>query len=50
MTIIEVEFLTLVSIIGAAVLGALLGAGVVSGFSDARCRSAWARAARRRRR
>lgn len=33
MTIIEVEFLTLVSIIGAAVLGAYFGAGVVSGFS-----------------
>jgi len=33
MTIIEVDFLTLVSIIGAAVLGAYLGAGVVSGFS-----------------
>ncbi len=33
MTIIEVDFLTLVSIIGAAVLGAFLGAGVVSGFS-----------------
>ena len=33
MTIIEVDFLTLVSIIGAAVLGAFLGAGVVSGFN-----------------
>ncbi|HYB94936.1 MAG TPA: sulfite exporter TauE/SafE family protein [Vicinamibacterales bacterium] len=33
MTIIEVDFVTLVSIIGAAVLGAFLGAGVVSGFS-----------------
>jgi len=33
MTIIEVDFLTLVSIIGAAVLGAFLGAGVVAGFS-----------------
>jgi uncharacterized membrane protein YfcA len=33
MTIIEVDFLTLVSIIGAAVLGAFMGAGVVSGFS-----------------
>jgi uncharacterized membrane protein YfcA len=33
MTIIEVDFLTLISIIGAAVLGAFLGAGVVSGFS-----------------
>jgi uncharacterized membrane protein YfcA len=33
MTIIEVDFTTLVSIIGAAVLGAFLGAGVVSGFS-----------------
>ena len=29
MTIIEVDFMTLVSIIGAAVLGAFLGAGVV---------------------
>jgi uncharacterized membrane protein YfcA len=33
MTIIEVDFLTLVSIIGAAVFGAFFGAGVVSGFS-----------------
>ena len=33
MTIIEVDFLTLVSIIGAAVLGAFFGAGIVSGFS-----------------
>ena len=33
MTIIEVDFTTLVSIIGAAVVGAFLGAGVVSGFS-----------------
>ena len=33
MTIIQVDFLTLVSIIGAAVLGAFLGAGVVSGFN-----------------
>jgi uncharacterized membrane protein YfcA len=33
MTIIEVDFTTLISIIGAAVLGAFLGAGVVSGFS-----------------
>jgi uncharacterized membrane protein YfcA len=33
MTIIEVDFLTLISIIGAAVLGAFLGAGVVSGFN-----------------
>lgn len=33
MTIIEVDFLTLVSIIGAAVFGAFMGAGVVSGFS-----------------
>jgi uncharacterized membrane protein YfcA len=33
MTIIEVDFVTLVSIIGAAVLGAFLGAGVVSGFN-----------------
>ena len=33
MTIIEVDFMTLVSIIGAAVLGAFLGAGVVSGFN-----------------
>jgi len=33
MTIIEVDFMTLVSIIGAAVIGAFLGAGVVSGFS-----------------
>jgi uncharacterized membrane protein YfcA len=33
MTIIEVDFLTLISIIGAAVLGAFLGAGVVCGFN-----------------
>jgi uncharacterized membrane protein YfcA len=33
MTIVKVDFLTLVSIIGAAVVGAFLGAGVVSGFS-----------------
>lgn len=33
MTIIEVDFITLISIIGAAVLGAFLGAGVVSGFN-----------------
>ena len=33
MTIIEVDFITLVSIIGAAVVGAFLGAGVVSGFN-----------------
>jgi uncharacterized membrane protein YfcA len=33
MTIIQVDFLTLVSIIGAAVLGAFLGRGVVSGFN-----------------
>src|SRR5690349_23621773 len=33
MTIIEVDFVTLVSIIGAAVLGAYLGAGVVSNFN-----------------
>jgi uncharacterized membrane protein YfcA len=33
MTIIQVDFVTLVSIIGAAVLGAFLGAGVVSGFN-----------------
>ena len=33
MTIIAVDFTTLVSIIGAAVVGAFLGAGVVSGFS-----------------
>ena len=33
MTIIEVDFLTLVSIIGAAVLGAFLGAGIVSGLN-----------------
>ena len=33
MTIIQVDFLTLISIIGAAVLGAFLGAGVVSGFN-----------------
>jgi len=33
MTIIQVDFLTLVSIIGAAVLGAFLGGGVVSGFN-----------------
>ncbi len=33
MTIIQVDFLTLVSIIGAAVLGAYLGAGVVCNFN-----------------
>jgi uncharacterized membrane protein YfcA len=33
MTIIEVDFLTLISIIGAAVLGAFLGAGVVCNFN-----------------
>ena len=33
MTIIEVDFLTLISIIGAAVIGAFFGAGVVAGFS-----------------
>ena len=33
MTIIQVDFVTLVSIIGAAVLGAFLGAGVVAGFN-----------------
>jgi uncharacterized membrane protein YfcA len=33
MTIIEVDFTTLVSIIGAAVLGAFLGAGVVCNFN-----------------
>ncbi len=33
MTIIEVDFMTLISIIGAAVVGAFLGAGVVSGFN-----------------
>jgi uncharacterized membrane protein YfcA len=33
MTIIEVDFVTLVSIIGAAVLGAFFGAGVVSGLN-----------------
>lgn len=33
MTIIEVDFLTLISIIGAAVLGAFSGAGVVAGLS-----------------
>ncbi len=33
MTIVEVEFTTLLCIIGAAVLGAFMGAGVVSGFS-----------------
>jgi uncharacterized membrane protein YfcA len=33
MTIIQVDFVTLISIIGAAVLGAFLGAGVVSGFN-----------------
>src|SRR5687768_6309295 len=33
MTIIQVDFLTLISIIGAAVVGAFLGAGVVSGFN-----------------
>jgi len=32
-TIVEVEFTTLVAIIGAAVAGAWLGAGIVSGFS-----------------
>jgi uncharacterized membrane protein YfcA len=32
MTIIEVEFMTLISIIGAAVIGAWLGAGVVAGL------------------
>jgi uncharacterized membrane protein YfcA len=32
-TIVEVEFTTLITIIGAAVLGAWLGAGIVSGFS-----------------
>ena len=33
MTIIEVDFITLISIIGAAVLGAYLGAGVVCNFN-----------------
>jgi uncharacterized membrane protein YfcA len=33
MTIIQVDFLTLISIIGAAVLGAFLGAGVVCNFN-----------------
>src|SRR5918993_1235127 len=33
MTIVEVEFTTLICIIGAAVVGAFMGAGVVSGFS-----------------
>jgi uncharacterized membrane protein YfcA len=33
MTIITVDFVTLISIIGAAVLGAFLGAGVVAGFN-----------------
>ena len=33
MTIIQVDFITLISIIGAAVLGAFLGAGVVAGFN-----------------
>ena len=33
MTIIEVEFITLISIIGAAVVGAFFGAGVVAGLS-----------------
>ena len=33
MTIIEVDFLTLISIIGAAVIGAFFGAGVVAGFN-----------------
>jgi uncharacterized membrane protein YfcA len=33
MTIIEVDFVTLISIIGAAVLGAFLGAGVVCNFN-----------------
>ena len=32
MTLVEVEFMTLVSIIGAAVVGAYLGAGVVAGL------------------
>jgi len=32
-TIVEVEFTTLITIIGAAVLGAWLGAGLVSSFS-----------------
>ena len=33
MTIVEVEFTTLICIIGAAVVGAFMGAGVVSGFN-----------------
>jgi uncharacterized membrane protein YfcA len=33
MTIVEVEFTTLILIIGAAVVGAFMGAGVVAGFS-----------------
>jgi uncharacterized membrane protein YfcA len=33
MTIVEVEFVTLISIIGAAVVGAFMGAGVVAGLS-----------------
>jgi uncharacterized membrane protein YfcA len=33
MTIIQVDFLTLISIIGAAMIGAFFGAGVVAGFS-----------------
>ena len=42
-TIVEVEFMTLVTIIAAAMVGAWLGAGVVCGLPiGARCRSAWA--------
>jgi uncharacterized membrane protein YfcA len=33
MTIIQVDFITLISIIGAAMIGAFFGAGVVAGFS-----------------
>jgi hypothetical protein len=42
MTIIEVEFVTLVSIIGAAVLGAFWAPASCPSFSRRRCRSAWA--------
>ena len=41
-TVIPVDVLTLISMIAAAVLGAWLGAGVVSTGRSARCRSAWA--------
>ena len=42
-SVIPVDVLTLFSMITAAVLGAWLGAGVVSNWRSARCRSAWAR-------